>query len=237
MGATAMSQDKGAHAELIFRARQGDRAALAELVSLARQGDGAVLAELVSLARQGDRTALGALLSAHSKILLGFIKSQMPTWVDHVVEADDVLADTFHVATRKIATFENRGEGSFRAWLRGIATNLLQNRLEKIARVRPISTMRRESKGADGSIFSAIAALTRTPSEYVYAHEQKDALEKAIDGLPDAERRAFRLHHVDDVSIEETAQTMDRTKGQIRHALRQANLHLRTWLTKKSQRL
>ncbi len=71
---------------------------------------------LAQRARSGDASAFGALVREHQSKVRGFLRRL--TRGDAAL-ADDLAQETFLEAHRKIAQF--RGEGSFGAWLCGIA--------------------------------------------------------------------------------------------------------------------
>ena len=52
--------------------------------------------------------------------------------------AEEVVQETWLVAVRRVRRFDPR-QGSFHAWLRGIAANVLRNRLRGRARPRRIT--------------------------------------------------------------------------------------------------
>ena len=83
---------------------------------------------LAQRARSGDASAFGALVRQHQSKVRGFLRRL--THGDAAL-ADDLAQETFLEAHRKIAQF--RGEGSFGAWLCGIAWSrfLMERRKRK----------------------------------------------------------------------------------------------------------
>jgi DNA-directed RNA polymerase specialized sigma24 family protein len=81
--------------------------------------------ELVNLAKSGDRVALGRLLLLQYDRLLQHLSPRLPADLRRHTDVEDLLQQTFAQAHRDIGRFENRGDGSFDAWLTTIAEHRL----------------------------------------------------------------------------------------------------------------
>src|SRR6266545_4769826 len=81
--------------------------------------------DLVVKAQGGDRDALSALFEEYRARLLTWIRLRMGQGLRGRLEAQDVLQQTFLKAIQSIGSFRWQGEGSYFAWLTGIAANLV----------------------------------------------------------------------------------------------------------------
>jgi RNA polymerase sigma-70 factor (ECF subfamily) len=153
---------------------------------------------LAERARSGDASAFGALVRQHQSKVRGFLRRL--TRGDAAL-ADDLAQETFLEAHRKIAQF--RGEGSFGAWLCGIAWSrfLMERRRHK-----------EESLAAPDDTASAdptSASLARLD------------LEKSMARLAPAERAALTLCYAFGHSHGEVAEILNIPLGTVKsHVLR-----------------
>jgi len=153
---------------------------------------------LVQRARSGDAAAFGTLVRQQQSKVRGFLRRL--TRADAAL-ADDLAQETFLEAHRKIDQF--RGEGSFGAWLCGIAWSrfLMERRKRK---EEPL-----EAPDETASIDTTSASLARLD------------LEKAMAQLAPAERAALTLCYAFGHSHGEAAEILDLPLGTVKsHVLR-----------------
>jgi RNA polymerase sigma-70 factor, ECF subfamily len=121
--------------------------------------------------------------------------------------AEEVTQETWLHAVRRIADFDS-GRGSFIAWLRGIAANLLRNRLRRDARRRtqPLDGELAAPDGGRAEAERVAGALALLPPRYetVLRAKYLDGLSvaciaaetgetpKAVESLLSRARQAFR---------------------------------------------
>jgi len=153
---------------------------------------------LVQRARSGDAAAFGTLVRQQQSKVRGFLRRL--TRADAAL-ADDLAQETFLEAHRKIDQF--RGEGSFGAWLCGIAWSrfLMERRKRK---EEPL-----EAPDETASIDTTSASLARLE------------LEKAMAQLAPAEQAALTLCYAFGHSHGEAAEILDLPLGTVKsHVLR-----------------
>jgi len=153
---------------------------------------------LMQRARSGDAAAFGTLVRQQQSKVRGFLRRL--TRADATL-ADDLAQETFLEAHRKIDQF--RGEGSFGAWLCGIAWSrfLMERRKRK---EEPL-----EAPDETASIDTTSASLARLD------------LEKAMAQLAPAERAALTLCYAFGHSHGEAAEILDLPLGTVKsHVLR-----------------
>ena len=153
---------------------------------------------LVQRARAGDAAAFGLLVRQHRSKVRGFLRRL--TRGDAAL-ADDLAQETFLEAHRKLDQF--RGEGSFGAWLCGIAwSRFLMERRKR--REEPL-----EAPDETASVDTSSASLARLD------------LEKAMAQLAPPERAALTLCYAFGHSHGEAAEILNLPLGTIKsHVLR-----------------
>lgn len=153
---------------------------------------------LVQRARAGDAAAFGTLVRQHQSKVRGFLRRL--TRGDAAL-ADDLAQETFLEAHRKLDQF--RGEGSFGAWLCGIAWSrfLMERRKRK---EEPL-----EAPDETASVDTSSASLARLD------------LEKAMAQLAPPERAALTLCYAFGHSHGEAAEILNLPLGTVKsHVLR-----------------
>jgi RNA polymerase sigma-70 factor (ECF subfamily) len=108
-------------------------------------------------------------------------------------------------------------------WLRRILANNLQDEIRKYrAQARSVDRERSLEGALDASslrIERWIAAEQSSPSLHAIRREGALRLANALSRLPDDQRRAIELHHLQGLTLAETAQTLERTKGAVAQLL------------------
>ena len=186
---------------------------------------------LLSQAVAGDRVALSELLLAHSDVLRRQVSQLLSQEACEAVSADDILQQTFVRAALAIATFQERGAGSFSAWLRTIAGNLVRDVQKRRRRERrAFSKDAADEQASSAPGLDHLAADTTSPSMCVHRHDSVRKLRVALSQLPDEQREVIQRHYLQHQSLEQVAQAMGRTKDTIRGICYRARLGLRASL-------
>lgn len=164
-----------------------------------------------------DLHAFGILYERYGKRIHRFIRSRVP---DHAV-ADDLTAQTFYRALASADTY--RGEGTYKAWLFQIARNTVatwhSQRASNVETLFPTPP-----DGIDEEASPLVAALLG---------EERDAVRKLVDELPEAQREVVRLRYWSDLSIDEIAETTRRSSVAVRQLLHRARRQLKSHLSRK----
>ena len=156
----------------------------------------------VERARGGDRRAFERLAAEHREAMY------RAAW--HVLrngeDALDATQEALVKAWRHLGTYDARAP--FGAWLRRIAVNAALDRLERRRRDRAHAGALPEGDVvADAGAAGAGEALERT--------EAREAVRRAIDGLPPAQRAAVLLRDVEGLSYAEIAAALGIAKGTV----------------------
>jgi RNA polymerase sigma-70 factor, ECF subfamily len=175
-----------------------------------RKGAGAGSSDqaLIQRVKQGDRSAFDLLVAKYQHKILNLIMR----YVKDPTEALDVAQDAFLKAYRAVPSF--RGDSAFYTWLYRIAINTAKNHLVAAKR-RPMNL---DIDLTESESFEPFATLRDgdTPERIALTEEIGEAINKAVDDLPDELRTAILLREVEGMSYEEIAETMDCPVGTVR---------------------
>lgn len=195
--------------------------------------------EWVQNAINGDRLALERLLLLHAPRLSRHLEPRLPGMLQGVVDVDDILQQTFLQVYRDIKLFEPRGQGSFYAWLRGIADNRLFDCVREYKRKKRGGDFKRRHAAAGSSphvndMLDALSASHGTPSQVLARREAVQAMQHGLADLPADQHEAIERHCIKGQSLEETANAMGRTPGAIRALIHRGKGKLQEWLDRSA---
>jgi len=187
--------------------------------------------ELIARAVAGDEDALVELLLAHHDRLAQHISQKLPVAMQAVIDADDVLQQTYIDAFVAIGRLELRSEKAFFRWLATIADHRLVDAVKSLKRKKRGGDLQRVYPGGQSSSMNDLLALLsdsiKTPSKQAARNEGIQALESALGGLPEDYRQAVRLRYLEGKGIEEIAAEMGRQPDAVRGLLYRALKKLR----------
>jgi RNA polymerase sigma-70 factor (ECF subfamily) len=196
---------------------------------------------LVAKATQGDRVALQQLMALHASELSDFVARKLPPSRRALVDADDILQQTFVDVFRDIRRFEPRSDRSFLAWLKTIADHRIQdavkalNRIKRGGEFRQIRFVSSPSTSCSmAELVELLSAGSHTPSRSVAGHEAVKAVQDALRQLPDDYRQAVELRLLEGRSLEETAAVLDRSPRAVQGLVDRAKKKLRAALVRLS---
>jgi len=149
-------------------------------------------------------------------------------------DASDIVQRTVLEAYAAFEQFQGQSEPEFSAWLkqilrRNVANLVRDNRAAK-------RDVRREQylDAAEGSVsvtWMQPAGRGTTPSQRVIKAEAALNLAHAIDELPDGQRVAVRMRHLEGCSIDEIAEAMQKSPAAVAGLIRRGLDALRQQLT------
>lgn len=173
-----------------------------------KRGSGTADAALVQRVKQGDRSAFDLLVVKYQHKILNLIMR----YVKDPSEALDVAQEAFLKAYRAMPSF--RGDSAFYTWLYRIAINTAKNHLVA-ARRRPMNL---EFEVTESENFEPFAMLRDgdTPERLALTDEIGEAINKAVDDLPDELRTAILLREIEGMSYEQIAEAMECPVGTVR---------------------
>jgi RNA polymerase sigma-70 factor (ECF subfamily) len=168
--------------------------------------------ELVHRVRAGDEAAARLLFERHLPALRAKAHARLPRALRGKVAESDVIQDAWLAAFLSLGDFEDRGDGSFAAWLRQILDHKLLDGVRRHARVARRDARREvrlATQSRDGA--PAPALPQASPSGQVAAAEESAALRAVVGGLPEDQRMVVRLVHEEELSLVEAGARMGRS--------------------------
>ena len=131
----------------------------------------------------------------------------------------DIAHETFIRAYRALGQF--RGDAQFYTWLYRIAVNTAKKQLMELKRDPLVfqSQMKSgdddETSGSERELNPSVAD-TETPEAVLASKEIAEAVNAAMDALPEELRNAIALREIEGLSYEEIAQALDCPIGTVR---------------------
>lgn len=202
--------------------------------------------KLLDQARGGDRESLQQLLCQHFDRLQQHVEYRVGGGSSEL-SPDDILQETFVHAVRDIGACQATSHVSFFAWLKGVADNRVRDALKKAATKKRGGDRQqvRAVRLADATSLRPLVELLSesidSPSVDVASEEATKALQVALSALPDDQREAIQLRHIQGMELDEVAQRMDKTPAAVRglvhrgkQALRDALGNSSRWFSRKN---
>jgi RNA polymerase sigma-70 factor (ECF subfamily) len=165
--------------------------------------------ELVERAQKGDKRAFELLVMKYQRKLARLL-SRM---VRDPAEIEDITQESFIKAYRALPQF--RGESAFYTWLYRIAVNTAKNYLVARGRRAPTTT-EFSSEEAEGFEDAELLRDIATPDAELQTKQIANAVNKAVEALPEELRTAITLREIEGLSYEEIAQMMGCPIGTVR---------------------
>jgi len=130
-------------------------------------------------------------------------------------QSEDFVQDTLARAVRNRDQFQGTSDIELRGWLRVILTNVVRERLRRDARQQanggPDLSLQQALDHSSCNLERFLAADQSTPSRQMMREEQLSELAKALAILPDDQRQAIQLHHLEGLPVLEVGQRMGRS--------------------------
>ena len=177
--------------------------------------DAASTSELIERARRGNGEALGQLLELHRAVLHRLAERRLGGRVAVRVAASDVIQQTFLEAHRRFGQFAGRGEREWAAWLRAILEHRVAGAIRDHALLQKRTVRREQSmdqeQGSQAGLKGGLGAGLSSPSQKAMRVEEMARLEGALGALPEDQREAVRLRHLEGWALEDIARRLNRT--------------------------
>ena len=171
--------------------------------------------ELLDQALRGDADALGRLLEAQRAVLHRLAERQLEGRIAVRVDASDILQQTFLEAYRGFPQFAGRDMRELAAWLRSILDHKIAGAIRDHALLQKRDVGRErsmdDSHGGGAPLKQGLDANLTTPSQKAIRGEQADRLEQALAALPDDQREAVRLRHLEGLALADIASRLGRS--------------------------
>jgi RNA polymerase sigma-70 factor, ECF subfamily len=181
---------------------------------------------LVARAKAGDQTAFNELVQQYDRRVFRMAKQI----TENDDDAEDVLQETFLKAYTHLDDFQ--GNSKFYTWLVRIAVNEALMKLRKRRSDRTVPLDEPIDTGED-EVVREIAVWDQNPEDVYSRDELAGILDQAVKSLKTAYRTVFILRDIEEMSIEETAETLGLSISAVKSRLLRARLQLREKLTRQ----
>ena len=165
--------------------------------------------QLVERVQRGDKQAFDLLVAKYQRKLFRLLSRL----VRDQSEIEDVAQEAFIKAYRALPNF--RGESAFYTWLYRIAINTAKNYMVAQGRRAPTQT---EADIEDAENFEDGESLRTedTPDRMLLSKQVAEAVNRAIERLPEELRTAIVLRELEGLSYDEIAASMNCPIGTVR---------------------
>jgi RNA polymerase sigma-70 factor, ECF subfamily len=187
---------------------------------------GATDTVLVTAAKSGDQTAFAQLWERHSNKVF----RRVYRITGNRDDAEDVVQEAWMKAYAHLKTFA--GRASFSTWITRIAINSALMALRR-KRTHPETTM--EFYDGETWRFLDVADQTKNVEELFTRRESAQRLKRAICRLKPLQRKAVKIHYLNDGSLKETADLAGISMGATKSRLSRARISLRKALQRESE--
>ena len=149
------------------------------------------------------------------------------SYVKNEADAEDAAQETFVRAFRKLSSF--RAESKFSTWLMSITINEARTRLRRQALIRmePLDQLPDENMSISPAL---LRDWREIPSEVLEREEVRNLILRAVEQLPDIYREVFLLRDVEELTVSETAETLNISVPSVKVRLHRARLMLQKQL-------
>lgn len=177
---------------------------------------------LMSAVARGDSVAFADLVNRHKDAVVGTVAKMLGGYGD----IEDIAQQVFIRVWKSAKSYEPTAK--FTTWLFTITRNLVFNETRRLGRKRTVSSEELE----EGSGYESVDKTTLSPQESLLEKEMTQAVDAAIESLPEKARMAIILRRYQDMSYEEIARILEvsvsaaksllfRARAQLREALQE----------------
>ena len=180
--------------------------------------------------RAGDRDAFTDLMRRFNRRLYRVARSVLRD----DAEAEDALQDAYLQAYRALPTF--RGESALGTWLTRIVVNAALMRQRKTGRLADVIELGADFGSDDATVSGQPGVRLDDPAQPELAAlraQTRRLIETGIDKLPATFRTVFVLRAVEELTVEETAATLDIPEATVRTRYFRARAMLREALARE----
>ena len=166
--------------------------------------------ELLQRAQSGDPGAIDVLMTRYRPRLERWASGRLPGYARSLLDTGDLVQETLMRALKGLDQFEDRGPGTFQAYVRQAILNRIRDQVRR-ARVRP-----------DVGLTDRVEDRSPSPLESAIGADLLDRYERALAQLSETDRRLIHLRVELDLSYPEIAAVLERTPDAVRIAAQRA---------------
>jgi RNA polymerase sigma-70 factor (ECF subfamily) len=179
---------------------------------------------LIQRAKGGGVDAWESLVARYQKELHEHIRRRHPRSLTAYFTTEDILQEALLQAWLDIGSLRQAETAAFLAWLKAVADRRMSDAIKAQQRLKRGGGMRRvgshdSEEGCWDDLLDALPAEAKTASSILSRKETAQALRAAVGVLPQDQQTAVRLHFLEGMSIDQTAESMHRTDAAVRGLL------------------
>ena len=178
---------------------------------------------LVTQAGAGDAQAREQLLALHRDRLRRMVDVRMDRRMAARLDASDVVQEALAEAARQLDRYLRHRELPFYAWLRQVAWQRLLQLQRHHVQSQKRSVLREQVGNRqplpDESAFQLVEQLVgsqTSPSQGVIRNETMERVRAAMGQLKAEDRELLVLRHLEQLTVEETAATLEMSAGNVK---------------------
>ncbi len=162
--------------------------------------------DLVAESLGGNRDAFGQIVSRYQNLICSLAYSA----TGNLSQSEDLAQETFFAAWKQLGDL--REPAKLRAWLCGIARNLINTALRRQGRepVHHAETL---------DTVEEAPAVERAPGEHAISNEEQAILWRSLERIPDIYREPLVLFYREHQSIEAVAQSLELSEDAVKQRL------------------
>ena len=165
--------------------------------------------------RAGDESAARELFDRQLPLLRAAARSRLPPALRGKVGESDVIQEAYLAAFLRLGELEDRGDGSFRRWLRQILEHKVVDEVRRHVGAGS-RDVRREIRLGTRAESQAGAGDQTSPSMQVANAEETAAVRRAVEELPSAYAEVVRWVHQEGLTLVEAGARMGRSAEAVR---------------------
>lgn len=181
-----------------------------------------------------DAEGEGWSLARHREYLRLLARLHLPARLRSKLDPSDVAQQTLLKAQQNLGQFRGRTEAELAAWLRQTLANTLADAVRQFAGAKRDVALEQSLEALVAVSSSGLESFLRSdatpPSGRAMRHEGFLRLAEALARLPEDQRTAVELHHLQGCSVAEVAGELGRTEASVAGLLRQGLKRLRAFL-------
>lgn len=196
--------------------------------SATNERDAALLARR---AKEGDTEAFSEIVACYEKFVYNTACRTLTAAGQSVADAEDIAQEAFVKAWRSISSF--RGECSFSTWLFRVTVNTAKDVIRKNLRRPTVSLTKPEKDGEEPEIWDVpVTSGDEIPEEAAERRETVEAVRRAVEELPEEQRRAVVLRDIHELPYSEIAEILGVEVGTVKSRINRGRANLKKILLK-----
>ena len=177
--------------------------------------------DLITRFKDGDLSAFEELVRKYQDRIYNLCRYM----IQDAHDAQDAAQDVFLKAYENLKAF--KPDASLYTWLYRIAVNTCLDYKKKS----------RPEQAEDESVIDDLASTEPSPEQRYQSKEIGQAIQAALQKLPEQLRAAIVLKEIEELSYEEIAEALDTSSGTVKSRISRAREELRRLLRKKCRRM